>query len=205
MQKTATAISILITVFLLQSCMTRGLQRTYETRKNYPKSVFNDSVESRVFKTTIDLYENHFSGMLIVKKVKPKVYRTVFVNEIGMKFFDFTISDKNFMVNYIFDALNRKMLLKLFENDFRLLLMNNVNFEKSKVYNNKNREITAYKVDKNMYLTSTKNNNLISIKNYSLLRKRGQILFSNYTNNFPKTIFLRHYNLKFTMKLSLIK
>jgi hypothetical protein len=49
-------------------------------------------------------------------------FRIVFTNELGMKFFDLEIGPKESIVHFCYPSLNRKSLLKLLANDFRLLL-----------------------------------------------------------------------------------
>ena len=192
-------------LLFFNSCITTGLISDLQANVKFPKSVFDDGKEIHIFKTSIDLYKNHFSGMLIVKKNDKKTYRTVFVNEIGMKFFDFTVSDKEFTVNYIFDALNRKLLLKLFASDFRLMLMNDVSYSKSKIYYSQDKKNVVFKIKKRMYFATTADNKLTKIEQYSTFRKTLQIDYKNYTNNFPKNIILNHRNIKFSMELELIK
>lgn len=64
------------------------------------------------------------SGFLLIKKTADSIFRIVFANEIGMTLFDFELQVNQFKVHYIFEPMNRKILLHLFEKDFRQLIFN---------------------------------------------------------------------------------
>jgi hypothetical protein len=99
-----------------------------------------------MFKATLDIKKHHLTGLLIVKRMdsavplvlpegitsspapdrkargdSQKVYRVVFMNEIGMTFFDLEIKTDSFNVISSFESLNKKALMNIFETDFRIL------------------------------------------------------------------------------------
>jgi hypothetical protein len=96
---------------------------------------------SLLYKTSLDIKKHHLSGMLMIKKIAvlvkdiepghmqpetltgdSELFRIVFFNEIGMKYFDLELKRDSFTVISCFTSLNKKALLKIFETDFRMLL-----------------------------------------------------------------------------------
>ena len=83
-----------------------------------PSTCYREPFEKVLFRASLDVRKQHLGGFLLIKKTPDSVYRIVFANEIGMTLFDFGIRDDQFRVNYVFEAMNRKILLKLFAKDF---------------------------------------------------------------------------------------
>ena len=80
------------------------------------------SFDKGLYKTTLDISKHHLSGFIFLKRTSDTSYRIIFSNQMGMKFFDFEFQGKKFIIHYCFPSLERKSLLKLLENDFRMLL-----------------------------------------------------------------------------------
>ncbi len=78
---------------------------------------------SHLFKATLDIRKHHLTGLLMIKKMGdcPGTYRIVFMNEIGMTFFDLELKPDSLRVVSCFASLNKKALLKIIETDFRVL------------------------------------------------------------------------------------
>jgi hypothetical protein len=84
---------------------------------------------SHMFKATLDIKKHHLTGLLIVKRMdstsgSQNIYRVVFMNEIGMTFFDLEIQTDSFKVVSSFESLNKKALMNILETDFRILTWN---------------------------------------------------------------------------------
>ena len=86
------------------------------------ESPFTGSFEKALFKTSLDIRENHLSGYTLVKKTADSTYHIIFSNEIGMTIYDFELYPDRFKVNYLFEPMNKKVMVKMFERDFRLLI-----------------------------------------------------------------------------------
>jgi hypothetical protein len=105
---------------------------------------------SHLFKATLDIRKHHLTGLLVIKRMDTltpppappqtgqtpppappqtgrgelsPVYRIVFVNEVGMTFFDLEMKSDSFKVVSCFASLDKKALMKIFETDFRMLLL----------------------------------------------------------------------------------
>jgi len=86
------------------------------------ESPFTGSFEKALFKTSLDIMENHISGYTLIKKTADSAYHIVFSNEIGMTIYDFELFPESFKVNYLFGPMYKKVMIKIFERDFRQLI-----------------------------------------------------------------------------------
>jgi hypothetical protein len=93
---------------------------------------------SHLYKATVDIKKHHLTGLLVIKRMdtitpalspSPKVkenfsgtYRIVFMNEVGMTFFDLEMQPDGFKVVSCFSSMNKKALINILETDFRMLI-----------------------------------------------------------------------------------
>lgn len=163
------------------------------------------SEKSRLFRTEIKIYNNEFSGMLAVKKTDTAKFRIIFINEVGMKFFDFEITETTDSVLFIFEPMNKKLFIKMLIEDYRSLLF--IPKEKREnLHKTKDRKIVLHNKKNKMYfLFSEETGYPYAIYKKGLIRKKFNLNFQNYKNNFPQSIIIKHNNIKFTNSLTLIK
>lgn len=83
---------------------------------------FSSTENDYLYKTQIEIYGNNLSGILIIKKISDETHRVVMTTDFGNKMLDFEISDTDFKVNYLVQDLDRKVVKKFLERDFRVLL-----------------------------------------------------------------------------------
>jgi hypothetical protein len=86
---------------------------------------FGEDFQKGLYRATLDISKHHLTGVLFIKKISDTSYRILFSNEFGMQIFDFEFLRNDFIVHYCFPSLDRKSLLKLLDNDFRILLFSN--------------------------------------------------------------------------------
>lgn len=104
--------------------------RTYRIGEVKPFSASQETVENSyfssnkdyVYKCQMDIYKNHVSGIVIIKKISETVHRVVMTTDFGNKMFDFEISPTDFKLNYVLPDLDKKMIINFLKNDFRALL-----------------------------------------------------------------------------------
>jgi hypothetical protein len=180
-----------IVIGLTSSCITSKLKTTeFKLNNDISDNYFDINNKAYIFKSNIRLYKNEFSGIFVVKPCSNNSYRTVFLNELGMKFFDIEISQDNYYIHKIFESLDRKSIIKLFVNDFRVLLYNNVDKRNSKKYKNKKGNLFIIKPNKNkeLYYIDKEDELLVRIEQYSPFRKIRTIKFQEFNNKFPEKI-----------------
>jgi len=141
--KTKLLFIFLISSIFFNSCKTAGFVKVVTSLAEIEESALVNLQIPILFKTEITLFKNSFSGITVIKTLDNKNHRVVFINEVGMKFFDLEIGQDTFIVHQIFTSLNRKAFLNLLENDFRLMLFKELKFNKIIIYEDKKSEETV--------------------------------------------------------------
>ncbi len=114
---------------LLFSCSlptTKGYLEQASLDKNIRNNYFSSEETDYVYKAKINIYNKNFGGILIIKKTGADQHRIVFTTEFGNKIFDFVITNDSFKVNYIVDELNKKLIISTLQNDFKILVQQDV-------------------------------------------------------------------------------
>jgi hypothetical protein len=102
---------------------------------------YHPPVTNHLFKATIDIKKHHLTGLLVIKRIdtiplptphpaqlsgdrtnQSDVFRIVFMNEVGMTFFDLELDSSKMKVVSCFASLNKKALMKILETDLNMLL-----------------------------------------------------------------------------------
>jgi len=194
----------IILIAFLQSCTITNLHKSSK-EINYNK-VLSKTSETYIYRANLNLYNNDFSGMIIIKPQENNNYRIVFINEVGMKFFDLEFNDETYKINHIFEPMNKKIFLKLLINDFRFILMNNLN-SNFKTYKEKKGDLFVIKPkgQKELYYFNEKSEFPKKAIKYSWLRKTVYLTYENYKEEKPSKIHIKHKNIKFYMDLDFLK
>ena len=161
---------------------------------------------TQLFNMQIDFRKNHLSGLLLIKSTQPDVYRIVFTTYFGMSVFDLEFDKGIFRINYCLEALNKKRVMQLFENDFRILLFQNpeINQTVSGSYRNKNAStLEINRVGNMYYLKDTKNETLLAIEAPHFISSLSYD-FSDYTDRFPSVIRIKHSRIGLKIQLDRI-
>jgi len=192
-----------ICIFLLQSCAISNLQKT--EKEFVPNKILNDQASSYMYKAEIHIYDNYFSGLIVIKP-KETGHRIVFMNEIGMKFFDFELSKESYIIHQIFEAMNKKIFIKLLVSDFKHILLYNVTGEFDYfTEKEEDSKILKPKKTKELYYFDKTFLSAQKSEKYSIFRKHTFINYSGYMQNIPGKINIEHKNIKFKMNLTYIK
>jgi len=194
---------LLIFIIFMQSCVHTNLHKVSNSFEY--KKVLSDTSKTYIYRASLNLYDNDFSGIIIIKP-QANNNRIVFINEIGMKFFDFEFSKETYKVNYIFKPLNKKVFVKLLINDFRFILMNNLK-KSNDFYKYKKTEFNVVKPKNKKVLYFFNKDNLFPTKGikFSILRRIVFLSYNKYINEVPHEIKIRHKNIKFEMKMEFIR
>jgi len=109
-------------------------------------SLFDSTFETALYKGSLDISRHHISGLFFIKKISGEDVRIIFSNELGFSFFDLEFKGNNFIVHSCFPSLSRTSLLKLFENDFRLLFFPDTTIIHMKRGKSKDPELFVFRV-----------------------------------------------------------
>ncbi|MDO5608173.1 MAG: hypothetical protein Q4G08_06945 [Capnocytophaga sp.] len=166
-------------------------------------SYFSDLKTDYVYKSSIEAYGHHFSGLLIIKPLSDGSHRIALTTDFGNKLLDFTISENSFQINYTVDELNRKRLLHTLRDDFRILLK--YSHTAQEVWDDDNRLIYRSFYTKNTtndFYFDKNNEYLRQIINASKRKEKISFVFEANNTIFAKHITIQHYN--FPLKIQLV-
>jgi hypothetical protein len=173
------------------------------TGKTLYNPYFSDVEKDYVYKAKINVYDNNFGGILIIKKIAKSNHRVVFTTEMGSKIFDFSFDRDEFKVNYILDELNKKLLLNILEKDFRVLVR-----EHQQIISKSEKgtmSLLETKIDNKTYFYKVLNpHTLKSIIRVNNGKEKVQFLFSSIKNTIAKNIQIIHHNIKLEINLKSI-
>ncbi len=203
--KTKTFIRLIAFAFLLlsPSCLAPNYKKNASTFKL--KNIFSESSKAFVYKANFKLYDNEFSGILLIKAKKTS-HRIVFINEIGMKFFDLELYPDSFKIHKMFEPMNKKLFVKLLVGDFNFMLMTGLKKDK-RYYSDKEEKHYAVKIprQKSMYIFDKKSLLPVSGFKYSALRKNVFLSYSDFKGKIPGKISIKHKNIKFEADFKYLK
>lgn len=190
-------------LLLFVSCKTYQLTDV-KSISNSDKTVENlyfSSNEDYVYKCQMDIYKNHVSGILIIKKINPKFHRVVLTSDFGNKLIDFEVSENDFKLNYVLPDLDKKIVINFLKNDFQELLRQRYPVNES--FENENSKIYLSKIDKkNYYLFFNKENNLLKQIIYTKNNKEKiDFSFDAKKHIFADSLNLQHKDFKINIKL----
>lgn len=112
--------------------------------ENQVKPIINTN-KALLYKAKLDLYRQHYSGLLLLKQTDSNMSHLTFVTEIGMKMFDFEITDDRFNLVYIFEPLNKPKVIQLLEADMKLILLQHLLKKEASIYEKKDQRIFKVK------------------------------------------------------------
>lgn len=101
---------------------TKNLREVSCQETTFENSYFSNPEKDYVYKAKIEAFGKFFGGILVVKKLKEEHHRIAFTTEFGAKIFDFEFEKNNFKVNYVVEALDKKMVIKNLRKNFQLLV-----------------------------------------------------------------------------------
>lgn len=192
---------LFIGCLLLSSCSlkkTQNLTTVSSFPDSFENTYFSDTEKDYLYKAKIAAFGNDFGGILVVKKIGNIHHRIVFTTEFGAKIFDFEFENTNFKVNYIVEALDKKLLVKTLKNDFELLIKEKLSVDKT--YENTAYMVYQSKWNKRLhfYFFSKENGTLKQLIQASKIKEKVIVLFENQA----KAIKIQHQNIPLRIELN---
>lgn len=190
-------------LLLFVSCKTYQLTdvKPVENSEKTVENLYFSSHEDYVYKCQIDIYKNHVSGILIIKKLNETTHRVVLTSDFGNKLIDFEISEDNFKLNYVLADLDKKIVINFLKNDFQQLLKQKYPVTES--FENAQSKIYLSKIDKKQYyLFFNKENGLLNQIIYTKNNKEKiDFTFEAKKHIFADSLNLQHKDFKINIKL----
>jgi hypothetical protein len=161
-----------------------------------------------LYSTTVDVLDNHLSGLLLIKKMPDSSTRMVFSNETGFTFFDFEFAaNGNFKVYSIIKQMDKKAVIKTLRHDFELVLMQHLDKKHLQIQSKNGLVYYTFPQDKGYYhyITDSAGNVLVRMERASKRKKVATAIMKEYTNGIPGTIGIEHSKFNFIIGLKKIE
>ena len=179
-------------------------KRLKETRTDLRlTSYFNQPDSNYLYLSEIRFLKNYFSGITAIKPQNDTIHRLVFVTEMGMKIFDFEITNpllnkKFYKIHYIMEPLSRKIILRSLANDFGLLLQDATASSRKYFITKKDEMVVKIKAHglRFYYIFEKDKTNYKTIRIESCLLKKARVDIWTEQNNMPDSLHIKHYGIK---------
>ncbi|MES2287724.1 MAG: hypothetical protein V4547_18685 [Bacteroidota bacterium] len=171
------------------------LKRTGLVTESDIHSIINKD-NSLLYKAKINLYNRYYSGLIVLKQTSPGTSHLVFITELGMKMFDFEIQNNQFKLIYVFEPLNKPNILKLLENDMKLILLQNLLSKEAKIFERNAQDQRIYQTTnnklKNYYFinTNTKTVERTIVRGKVFIKEKVEYIYND--SIIAKQIKLKH-------------
>lgn len=188
---------------LFTSCKTYRLNdvKPITASEKTVENLYFSSKEDYVYKCQMDIYKNHVSGILIIKKIDATIHRVVLTSDFGNKLIDFELSEQNFKLNYVLPDLDKKIVINFLRNDFQELLKQD--YPVSESFENETDAIHLSRSGKKTYyLFFNKETHLLKQIVYTKDNKEKiDFTFDAKKHIFADSLNLQHKDFKINIKL----
>lgn len=198
-QKLTTALFIGLLIFATPSCSLKGYVPVTNDTKPTNIQIFNSDFEKLLYKTNIKIYSKLLTGITIIKQDNNTI-RVVSMSEMGMKYFDIEFSltgNKEASVHYVMEPLNKKLLVNLIINDFKLLFYQPTINDAEIMVSEHNENVFAIKHNKLWYLADEFGYVDVIAKKNQLLNNKKIVAIKYNSKLQPSNINIEHNNISF--------
>lgn len=171
--------------------------------------------ESIKYRAAVDVIGKHLSGILVFKQdTTENSIRVVFVNEMGVTFFDISFHDDHYLYHSIMESMDKKAVKISLAKDLGMILMRGI-------YKNENNIGSRYKVSadcKETFELKLKRKGRVQYPCMTSAASQNQIInlgkrkkvvsvmqFFNQEqidqHSLPDSIFVQHHTVNFTISL----
>lgn len=171
------------------------------TTSNISNPYFANTSLDYIYKANIEVYDNTFGGIFIVKKLGEQQHRIVFTTEMGNKLFDFSFNKDQFKVNYILEDLDKKILINILKKDFKVLITENLKTEETYSFHSETIKKTKLSNKTYYYFETPELSQVIRANNQ---KEKVRFLFTKINDNIAQHIEIIHSNIKLKISLKSI-
>lgn len=169
--------------------------------------------ESIKYRASIDVLNKHLSGILIFKTQEDSSVRAVFINEMGVTFFDITFFEDRYEYNSIMESMDKKAVKISLAKDLGMILVRSIykkipkiempNSKSEICFNEKNITLKLKRKGTVMYCANQQFTEFPLIYNYGKKEKPVITITQNYSaeSSMPDSIFVEHHKVHFTISL----
>src|ERR1700752_1207524 len=135
------------------------------------------------FKANIGVMKNNFSGIVLVKQTDSLHQHIVFVNELGMKLFDFNIINNEVNATYVFEPINKPALVDALKRNMKHLLLIGAYNKSSQKCLNENQSLFKTQSKNHYYFFSTTGKNKLQTQYVFYKKKLESKIDYTFDNN----------------------
>lgn len=176
-----------------------GFTATNSKKATITNPYFSNTAKDYVYKANIDAFGTTFGGIFIVKKLGQNHHRIVFTTEIGNKIFDFTFKGEDFKVNHILKKLDKKILINVLKNDFKVLIKEKLLVEKG--FQQDLNSIYKTQISNKNYYHFVSEEKLHKVVRINNRKEKVVFTFSEIENNIANEIQISHQNINLKILL----
>ena len=183
---------------------------TYSTNKTQFLAPLQADVKSYLFNAAIQFGQRDFSGLMIIKPLGEQHFRGALTAKAGPNVLDFEWKEGAFQIHDCIPPLRKKMVFKWLENNVPLLLQNFESVANTELYLHQATQDSVYrfKAAKSWlfyhYQKMEMQSVLKKIVRASRHRQKNVLELTDYQNDFPNKITIRHPNTQLRMELNLL-
>ncbi len=207
--------SVLISLFIFSLCgCSPGIIRGFKSMQGNSevnaevKPWFQADSDHFLFQSSVDVFRNHFSGLMVIKPLKADDYRVIFINEVGIKIFDMEFTGSgDYKIHYCLEYLNKKLFIKTLRNDLSLMLNNQSGKYLKGLQNSETGDIMLKFSDRSgikYILVDNRSGKARQITRPGCTGKKVRITYYSNTGYEADSIRISHFNIKLDIHLSKI-
>ncbi|RLD67495.1 MAG: hypothetical protein DRI84_02255 [Bacteroidetes bacterium] len=169
--------------------------------------IFPQKTFRAVYKTKIQLKENSYSGLLLVRRNADSSFRIAFVTEVGMKIFEFEFFPRkknSFHVVSILSYLDKKIIISTLGRDFESLFMTFTAFKQPKIKNLGRGLSTQKYCYKGKRIYTVQSNRVIGMLRKKGFFKKEEIELKSGGGNNPQYISIHHFGIELNIEMTLL-
>lgn len=202
-------------LFLLLASCSISKYRSLNALSSYEKitqqhitPVINTEGKSQQYITSIDFFNKHLTGLLVVKQTDSVTKHIVLVTELGMKLFDFEVKDSSFTVAYVFEPLNKPSFINALSTNLKNSLLIPLLGKRGQKYSGKENEFifVLHEPKQKHYFTVTPNARLLKKEVFHKQKRSSKVEYA-YSEELQlyTLIICKQYGLfKFKIELNAI-
>ncbi|AUS05988.1 hypothetical protein [Pseudotamlana carrageenivorans] len=190
---------IISLIFLLSACASYSKKQGFtviDLEDSLTNPIFSNPDRDYVYKAQIEVYDNVFGGLFIVKKTGLESHRIVFTTEMGKTIFDFSFEKEAFKVHYILKDLDKKILINILKNDFKVLVTEAIRSKSTYVLAKDKVHHSVIDNQDYYYFTNEKLHKIVRVNHGN---EKVRFVFSEMDDHGAGHILIEHLNLKFKM------
>lgn len=164
--------------------------------------------ESLVYKAMIKYKDKEFSSLTYVNALSDSVFKIILLSNFGNTLLEAEISRDSFIVNNVISYLDRKPILKLFENDWRLLLGGNFKRSLPLLFSEDTQSTVFDFVDgrtNNLYHYNPVTKSVTMIESFKGKSKKVLVKIHSVRDLQPEVFLIEHPSLHLEIIMSLLK